>query len=164
MTSRELHWTVNGDEYAVRIEEARDRSTIYVDSQPTTFRILEQTAHGTVIDIDGLNQRVFVVRDRAGCSVWWNGRTFRLERSGRNDVTHPAAASGTGEIRSPMPGKVLRIEVKPGDVVVEKQPLLVLESMKMETTIPSNKAGRVTEIHVESGQVVDMGQLLLTVD
>ena len=164
MTKRDLHWTVNGTEFAVRIEESRDRGTIYVDSQPTTFRILEQTPHGTVIDIDGLTQRVFVVRDRTGCTVWWNGRTFRLERSGRNDVAHLAATAGTGEIRSPMPGKVLRIEVKPGDAVDEKQPLLVLESMKMETTIASNKAGRVTEIHVEPGQVVDMAELLLTVE
>ena len=59
---------------------------------------------------------------------------------------------------SPMPAKILRVLVKPGDVVKKEQPLVVIESMKMETVIRSPVEGaRVKKIAHEEGEVVGAG-------
>ncbi|KAB2945072.1 MAG: acetyl-CoA carboxylase biotin carboxyl carrier protein subunit, partial [Phycisphaerae bacterium] len=47
------------------------------------------------------------------------------------------------EVKAPMPGTILKILVKPGDVVTAHQPLVVMESMKMEMTLSASGAGRV---------------------
>ena len=163
MTGRELHWKVHEEDFNIRIEESKDRSIIYVNSQPTPFRIVEQTDDGAVIEIHGQNERVFVVRDRSGCTVWWNGRTFRLERAGRKGPGDPAAL-GNGEIRAAMPGRILRVDVSVGATIADKQSLLVMESMKMETTIHAPKAGRVSEVRARPGQIVELGELLVKID
>ena len=75
-------------------------------------------------------------------------------------------ASATGEIRvtAPMPGRVLRVLVKPGDEVQVRQGLVVVEAMKMENEIASPKTGRVKEIAVTDGQSVEAGRLLVVVE
>ena len=62
-----------------------------------------------------------------------------------------------------MPGKLLRIEVAIGDTVFEKQPVATMESMKMESTLYAAKAGRVSEIRCEPGQILDMGQVVMVI-
>ena len=65
------------------------------------------------------------------------------------------------EVTAPMPGKVLRILVAEGDIVAQGQPLLVLEAMKMETTIYSEGAATVKKIHAAAGAMVDHGAVLI---
>lgn len=68
---------------------------------------------------------------------------------------------GPQEIRAPIPGKVVRLAVSRGDVVVAGQPLLVLEAMKMENPICAEGEGRVDEVLVAAGATVEGGQLLV---
>lgn len=79
----------------------------------------------------------------------------------------PAAApvvAGAGEvIESPMPGTILKIAVKVGDVVTIDQPLLVLEAMKMENEIVAPVAGTVVGVHVGNNEAVDVGAPLITI-
>jgi len=57
-----------------------------------------------------------------------------------------------------MPAKILRVLVKPGDVVKKEQPLVVIESMKMETVIRSPVEGaKVKRVAHEAGEVVAAG-------
>ena len=72
-------------------------------------------------------------------------------------------ATGTGDIKSVMPGVVKELRVKVGDAVVAKQPLLVLEAMKMENEIRADRTGHVTKVHVATGQAVEKGALLVTI-
>jgi acetyl/propionyl-CoA carboxylase alpha subunit len=74
------------------------------------------------------------------------------------------AAVGPQTLTAPMPGTVLRVLVVPGDEVVARQPLVVLEAMKMETPIAAPYAGRVTEVHVEEGATVAAGALLVALE
>jgi acetyl-CoA carboxylase biotin carboxyl carrier protein len=61
-------------------------------------------------------------------------------------------------------GTVWKIEVKPGDSVEEEQPLVILESMKMEMPVEAPQAGRVASIQVAEGQAVEEGDVLLTLE
>jgi glutaconyl-CoA/methylmalonyl-CoA decarboxylase subunit gamma len=74
------------------------------------------------------------------------------------------ATKGTaGSVRSPMPGLILRIDVKEGDSVKAGQALLVMEAMKMENVIPSPHNGTVRRILVAEGANVAEGDILVEV-
>jgi acetyl/propionyl-CoA carboxylase alpha subunit len=70
-------------------------------------------------------------------------------------------ASATPEMTAPMPGKVLKILVSEGDTVAAGDPLIVLEAMKMETTLFAEGPAVIRKIGVSAGQMVDHGAVLL---
>ncbi len=65
-----------------------------------------------------------------------------------------------GVVRSPMPGRILSVNVSVGDMVKKGQPIFILESMKMENTIASSIDGTVTSVHVAVSDSVQHGQTL----
>jgi len=75
----------------------------------------------------------------------------------------PAPSAGPGEVRSPLAGKVVSIDVKPDQPVTEGQAIMTLEAMKMNTYIYAPKTGRVAAILVRSGDAVEEGAPLITI-
>jgi biotin carboxyl carrier protein len=71
---------------------------------------------------------------------------------------------GDNTIRSPMPGKVVKVYVKPGDHVEAGQPLIVLSAMKMESEFKAGTRGIVREVPVKEGDTVDNNQLMVVID
>ena len=72
------------------------------------------------------------------------------------------AVTGAGEpIAAPMPGNILKVNVKAGDAVKEGQVLVVLEAMKMENEIMAPKNGTITQVLVSKGSTVDTGAPLV---
>ena len=63
-----------------------------------------------------------------------------------------------------MPGKVLRVLVQPGQDVAARQPLVVVEAMKMENELSSPRAGRVKDVAAVEGQSVEAGRVLIIVE
>jgi biotin carboxyl carrier protein len=72
-----------------------------------------------------------------------------------------ARPAGPAEVKSPMPGKVVRALVAVGDVVAAGQPLIVVEAMKMENELKAPRAGTVRELRASDGQAIEAGQTLL---
>lgn len=75
----------------------------------------------------------------------------------------PSSPKGAGTIKSPLPGVILDLFVKVGDVVNIGQRLLVLEAMKMENNIESDKAGKVVSIAKNKGDSVMEGDVLIVI-
>jgi biotin carboxyl carrier protein len=75
-----------------------------------------------------------------------------------------AGAAGEQRIVAPMPGKVLRVLVQPGQDVAARQPLVVVEAMKMENELSSPRAGRVKDVPAVEGQTVEAGRVLIIVE
>jgi biotin carboxyl carrier protein len=73
-------------------------------------------------------------------------------------------AGGGQRVVAPMPGRILRVLVQPGETVVSRQPLVVIEAMKMENELSAVGPGRVSEIGVAAGESVEAGRLLLVLD
>jgi biotin carboxyl carrier protein len=84
--------------------------------------------------------------------------------TGRASADAGAAADGEQKIAAPMPGRVVRVLVAPGDEVEARQPVVVVEAMKMENELRSPKAGRVREVAVEAGTSVEAGRVLVIVE
>lgn len=76
------------------------------------------------------------------------------------------AAGGAGSVKvsSPMQGKILRINNKPGDAVKKGQAVIILEAMKMENEIVATQDGTVASIDVAVGDMVDSGQVVFTMN
>lgn len=77
-----------------------------------------------------------------------------------------AAGGGSGEdsILAPMPGSIISVSVKAGETVKRGQILLVMESMKMETTIISPRDAVIASVTFESGQTFDRDAVLLSLE
>lgn len=98
-------------------------------------------------------------------SVEVAGHSLQLQVSTRRRVDAAAGkgrgAAGPSEIKSPMPGKVVKILVNPGETVVAGQGVIVVEAMKMENELRASRGGAVDTVLVKEGQAVDAGQVML---
>lgn len=72
------------------------------------------------------------------------------------------ASKQVNDIKAPMPGLILEINVKEGQDVKENEPLLILEAMKMENVINSPREGVIKSLSVKQGETVDKNALLIT--
>ncbi len=113
----------------------------------------------------------FAARPAAGeFDVHLDGRTIPLEirpaGSFGRQKKEGGGAHGAGPQRllAPMPGKVVRVLVKPGDEVKARQGLVVVEAMKMENELRAARDGKVREVAVKEGQSVDAGAVLVLVE
>jgi biotin carboxyl carrier protein len=75
-----------------------------------------------------------------------------------------AAQHGRRELKSPMPGLVVRVLHAQGDAVEAGQPLVVLQAMKMENELSLPRGGTIASVAVEAGQTVEQGQVLVVVE
>ena len=105
-------------------------------------------------------------------SVRVNGKEYTVEvaDSGElTDVQTPAAASATArsqsgeKVAAVLAGNIFKVLVAPGDTVEKGQPLLVVEAMKMETTVSSPKGGTISDVFVREGDVVAVGDALVAI-
>ncbi len=113
-----------------------------------TSRAQPQNGRGAyVLDVDGFRHEVLTLDERT--------RAIR-DLSAKSEVD-----AGPSPLKAPMPGLVVRINVKIGDAVEAGQALVVVEAMKMENELRAASAGVVTAIRVTEGMAVDKGALLI---
>jgi biotin carboxyl carrier protein len=115
---------------------------------------------GGVLVIGGRRYAVFGARRKDSILVSVGPASFEfkpVEAAARRRA-HGLAAH---EITAPMPGKVLKVLVRDGDLVETGQPMVVIEAMKMETTLAAESAAMVKRVRVEEGQTVDHGAVLI---
>jgi biotin carboxyl carrier protein len=96
----------------------------------------------------------------------WTERKWRTSFGGQTFTLEPlpwGAASGSAlrEVRSEMPGRILKVLVKPGDRVKLNQPMLIIEAMKMENEIRASNEAVVKSIPIQQGQSIESGALLV---
>ena len=110
------------------------------------------------------------VNSNGKCSVFFeiNGqpRTIDIENKefSKNISQRAKAEDGNNDhVGSPLPGQVAKIFVQPGNKVIKGDKLLVIEAMKMETTINAEKSGTVKSINVLSGDNVETKDLLVEI-
>jgi geranyl-CoA carboxylase alpha subunit len=118
--------------------------------------------------LDGVRRHVAVVRagtaalDGAprwhvlvdGVALWLDDLSLLPQRQG-------GAAGAADQLRAPFNGKVVALHVAPGDTVAQGQPLLVLESMKLEHSLAASRSGVVEAVLIQPGQQAAPGQVLL---
>jgi biotin carboxyl carrier protein len=154
-----LHVTLDGRMHVVDARRVSD----------SALSMLIQNGHDTraVRSVDV----AFGTRPEAGdLDVHILGRAIPVEvRQGGSfgrQKKEGAGGSGAGpqRVTAPMPGKIVRVLVKPGDLVKAKQGLVVVEAMKMENELRAARDGRVRDVPAAEGQSVEAGAVLLVVE
>jgi glutaconyl-CoA/methylmalonyl-CoA decarboxylase subunit gamma len=138
--------TVNGRPVEVDAVPIGGHLSVRVDG-----RVVELTLDGSPPDLrvvaNGHRSKVRVESERA--------------RSVSKAVT-PPSAPGAPVVRSPMPGRIVRVLVAKGATVRPGQGLVVVEAMKMENEVRASAAGVVIEVHVTAGDAVEASAKLVT--
>lgn len=118
------------------------------ESWTLAVEVLEGDAGRWVLGAAGERREVSVVDER----------TRQIQ-----ELTGPRlGTSGSGVVRAPMPGLIVRVEVAAGDPVVAGAGLVVMEAMKMENELCAPAGGVVASVHVAAGDVVGQGAPLVT--
>ena len=137
---KHFQYTINGQIYKVTVNKVEDT-------------IAE-------VEVNGAPYQVFIDKPAK-----------KQEKTIKRPAHTPASATNnvrankiTGSIvKSPLPGIILSIDCKVGDAVKKGQNLLILEAMKMENSIPSDRDGIVSEIKVKAGDSVSEGADLVII-
>ena len=161
---------VGGRRLQIVVTRSGDGFAVSVDGHTRHVDAARIDAHTLSLLVDGVwSNEVSIATDPAGgelgvhvggtpVAVTLNGR----RRWGRKDEGG-GSGSGPQRLAAPMPGKVVRVLVAAGDRVTARQPVVVVEAMKMENELRASRDGTVAEIHVREGMSVDAGALLLVI-
>lgn len=149
-----LRVTLDGERtYDVELRQVDGRTVARVDGRDLVVELREGTLGGLVdgrpVELAAGDGAVFL----PGC------RPLRLEVAGTAPVPrvepHPP---GPCEVKSPITGIVVAVLARPGSLVAQGEPLLLVEAMKMENRIRAPRAGRVAHVAVAQGDLVRAGQ------
>jgi 3-methylcrotonyl-CoA carboxylase alpha subunit len=124
---------------------------------------VELLAPGTFVFRQGDRRETFhCVRDGDVVHLFWRGRAYRLEEeTERSRASHRHAGGG---LEAPMPGKVIAVNVVPGDTVGKGDELFVVEAMKMENAVRAPREGRVKSVSARVGDMVSPGVVLVELE
>lgn len=121
---------------------------------------LDSAATGAIIRFGDRSERFFAARQRDGILIALGPNQFEFTPA-ESTARRRSSASIAQSIIAPMPGKVLKVLVEEQQQVEAGTPLLVLEAMKMETTLSAEAPAIVTKIHAAPEAMVDHGAVLI---
>ena len=142
--------------------DARPPRVVEIEARPTDLGL------SIVLQPDG---RVFdaAVTERSGGT--WLVQLPHVDvdvvvdgRRRLDDRARPGGGTGEQRIAAPMPGRIVRVLVRPGDEVTGRQGLVVVEAMKMENELTAPREGRVREVLVAAGDSVEAGRVLVVLE
>jgi biotin carboxyl carrier protein len=162
---------LGGRSRTVSIERAgANRYRVAVDGHPHLVDAVKVGEFSLSLIVDGEtgSSRELLVVPTSGTGellVTLDGLTATVSVDGRRTRRPGADAggqvAGVQKVTAPMPGRVVRVLVGPGDEIAVRQPVVVVEAMKMENELRAGRDGYVAAIHVREGVSVEAGALLI---
>ena len=140
---KQFKYTINGSVYKVTVNKVED-TVAEVEVNGTPYKVLmDKPAKKQVITVNRPVQT-------------------HTAKAPTQPVARPVnTGGGGGSVKSPLPGVILSIDCQVGDTVKKGQRLFILEAMKMENTIPSDRDGIIAEIKISKGDSVLEGADLI---
>ena len=152
----------HGEVLRVTYRVTRDRVDAAVNDDPLQdVRLHEATPDRVDLAVAGIRHVVQV--HRAGEVRYVDSALGHTTLGVIARFPEPGSTKAPGSLLAPMPGTVVRVAVALGATVTAGAPVIVLEAMKMEHTVPAPHDGTVEEVNVEVGQTVDVGMVLAMV-
>lgn len=137
---KKFKFTIRGNEYEVHINSIEDN-------------IAEVDVNGSIYQVE-LQEEVKTTK------------TPKLVRPNPVQIkeTKPKPITGLSKVEAPLPGVIVKINIKEGDTVKKGQGIMIMEAMKMENNILAEKDGVVNKVHVSEGESVLQGDLLVDIE
>jgi biotin carboxyl carrier protein len=164
--TRRVTVTRTGATFAVAVDgHTRNVDAARIDAQTLSLILDDVWSRDVVVAPDPATGRLTVRVEGVDVALMVNGRgrPGGFDRRAAHAGPHAGRGEGPERAVAPMPGKVLRVLVRPGQEVKSRQPLLVVEAMKMENELRAGRDGIVAEVHALEGQSVDAGALLIVI-
>lgn len=151
-------------------EVTTDNDEIKVDGNAFPWNLARLDDRHFHILLENKSYRAEVIKtDKSAktCSLKINGRIYTVELRDKFDLLlekmgmNNTAAGKVNNVKAPMPGLIIDLKIKEGDVVKQNDPLLILEAMKMENVIKSPGEGMVKAVKIKKGDSVEKNQVLI---
>ncbi|MFW5920635.1 MAG: biotin/lipoyl-containing protein [Polyangiales bacterium] len=158
--------TIDGQEREIDVQvTSGGRVSVALDGEPVDADV-EQVPGGVSVRLGGKVYDV-TVGGRAEEMTVTAGRhrtvaSVESERLRARKKARGGGSKADKEIRAPMPGRIVKVLVSPGDEVDAGQPVVVIEAMKMENELRATGAAKVASVEVTEGQNVEGNVLLVT--
>ncbi len=160
---------INGEEFKVGIKE-KDRSLkIDLDGKEIEADLTELKKNklfSFLVDKKAYDLEIF--RDKNNFEINYGGRKFSGEiwedALAKIKPSAPKEVLRQKELKAPMPGLVVKIEVREGEKIKAGEGILIMEAMKMENEIKSPWEGKVKKILVQERQTVEKDQPLIILE
>ena len=158
---------VNGKNYTWTLEP---NGSVRLNGERYGAEVLKGSSGAYTVLLDGRVFRILISRNDLHYVALINGNKYELDIESSTKTllsfenNNGRTIQSQIEIRSPMPGMVVRCEVSEGEQITAGDGLLVLEAMKMENEIRATHSGIVKKVLVNDRQVVDKGELLLIIE
>lgn len=150
---------LNGTSHEIQIIRRRPHLLLRIDGRDYTVEDPGAPGDGELaLTIDG--RRITALRAAGDDtqSLRCDGRTHVVQLA--DDSSGAGADGGLSELRAPMPGAVIEIHAAPGQRVARGDPLLTIESMKLQTVLSAPRDGTVAEIAVAQDETFGKDQIL----
>jgi len=171
--NRRLAVKIGGKDKETLVEIDDGDGGVRVDGQPVGVEvtaaepgvwILRRGSEQAVAQVDGRGGKLAVEIRRPGRdALVIAAEVSDARRGAAAAVARAAAGAVPATVRSPIPGRLIKLLVKAGDTVAAGQTVVVLEAMKMENELLAPRAGRITEVRCAEGAAVEAGQDLVLV-
>lgn len=154
-----------GVEHEVWLSRAGAGYALHAGELCLPVGLVPRGEHSHQLTVGDTSERVHVAVHGDDVYVHLDGETYQLRYSHSLErFAGESAHDAEAVARAPMPGAVIAVAVQPGDAVRRGQALIVIESMKMETTIVAPCDGTVQTVHVAVGRTFDRDATLVTVE
>ena len=124
------------------------------NEQETRVEVLHSLDNKIIFNVNGVKKVAHYHADQKGVHLDVEGRSYLLHGP-KKSLGKVSGGEEEGQLKSPMPGKVLQVLVNEGETVTTGQALLVMEAMKMEHTIKSPSDAVVEKVLYEAGDLVE---------
>ncbi len=160
---QEVRYAHRGGEVVARYQRRRNGSFAYeVNGEGGEARLVRAGDGRLELEIDGVQRTFSVASD--GLRHWVQSAAGEVGLVEVPRFPEPEREQVAGGYAAPMPGKVVAVNVEPGQRVSAGQVLVVIEAMKMEHQIACIEDGTVLEVCIAADAQVEAGQMLLVVD
>lgn len=154
--------SIGTNEYQVEISNLFTK----INGQSIAASLVELGEHGMYVLKKGPWKREMLVQPQGNhqYSMNSNGKYFvaRVEKS-NGKIRKKISSSASGDVKAPISGVVVKVNVKEGDQVAEGDVVVVLESMKMQMMLKAPVGGIVKYIHAELGMQLAKGDLIVKI-
>ncbi len=155
---------INGETYEVEIDHG---GSVLINGEERDVDFLNLGGDLFSVITENRSLEAVINDDEGNIAVMMSGRQFEAqvldERALLMMQRRGGQATGSGEVKAPMPGLIVDVTTERGAVLAKGDTLIILESMKMQNELKSPIDGEVRAIHVEAGQAVDKNELLVEI-
>jgi biotin carboxyl carrier protein len=152
-------------EHNLELSRAREGYRLHLADRVLPVNLHLEDDGSAVLTLNGRSERVLIASRGDDVFVHLGGAAYQLRyEHPLQRLAQQAGGAAEDHVRAPMPGSLVSVAVKPGQSVARGETLLVMESMKMETTIAAPRDGVVEAVHFAPGQTFDRDALLLSLE